>query len=56
MIIPFTDDFNIFAFAKSRIIKQIKGELAAVFDIKLLAFYVSLKITCDCKQKTIKLS
>ncbi len=39
--------------------KQIKGELAAAFDmvdIGPLAFYVGLKVTRDRKQKTIKLS
>ena len=39
--------------------KRIKGKLAAAFDMVdmgTLAFYVGLKVTCDCKKKTIKLS
>lgn len=39
--------------------KHIKGKLAKTFDIvdiEPLVFYVSLKITYNCKQKTIKLS
>ncbi len=39
--------------------KRIKGKLALAFDIvdiEPLAFYVGLKVTRDCKKKTIKLS
>lgn len=50
---------NIFVFAESGIIKQIKEKLAAAFDMvnmRPLAFYISFKAICDCKQKIIKLS
>lgn len=59
IITTFVDDLNIFAPAESGIIKRIKGELAAAFnmvDMGPLAFYVSLKVTRDRKQRTIKLS
>lgn len=59
IITTFIDDFNIFASPGSGIIQQIKREPAAVFDIVdmgPLAFYVGLKFTRDCIQKTIKLS
>lgn len=58
IITTFIDDFNSYAPAGSGIIKQIKRELAAVFDmlaIRPLAFYVGLKVIHDYKQKTIKL-
>lgn len=38
--------------------KRIKRELAAIFeivDMQPLTFYISLKVTCNCKQRTIKL-
>lgn len=55
----FVDDFNIFASVKNGIIKQIKGELTIAFnmiDIGSLVFFIGLKVTSKCKQKTIKLS
>lgn len=55
----FVDDLNIFALPGSGIIQQIKRELAAAFDMVdrgPLAFYVCLKVTRNCIQKTIKLS
>lgn len=59
IITTFVDDFNIFALAKSEIMKRIKEKLATAFDIlniRLLAFYVGSKVIGDCKQKIIKLS
>lgn len=48
IITTFVDDLNIFAPRGSGIISQIKSELAAAFDmvdIRLLTFYVGLKVT-----------
>ena len=59
IITTIVDDLIIFAPKGSKIIKRIKEELAAAFDmvdIGPLAFYVCLKVSCDRKQKTIKLS
>ena len=59
IITTIVDDLNIFAPAGSGIIKRIKEELAAAFDMVdmgPLAFYVGLKVDCDRKQRTIKLS
>ena len=55
----FVNDLNIFTPAGNGIMKQVKKKLAATFniiDIRPLAFYVRLKITCNYEQKTIKLS
>ena len=59
IITTFVDDLNIFAPEGSGIMKRIKGELAAAFDMVdmgPLAFYVGLKVTRDFKQRTIELS
>lgn len=59
IITTFVNNLNIFATAESVIMKRIKTELAIAFDMVdmgPLAFYVGLKVTRDCKKKTIKLS
>lgn len=52
IITTFVDNFNIFAFVESGIIKWIKEKLAVAFDMadmKPLEFYVDLKVTYDYK-------
>lgn len=52
IITTFVNDLNIFALTKSGIKKQIKEKLCIAFniiDIEPLAFYINLKVTCDCK-------
>ena len=59
IVTTFVDDLNIFTPAGSGIMKRVKEELAAAFDIVdmgPLAFYVGLKVTRDRERKTIKLS
>lgn len=58
IIISFINNLNIFASARSEIMKQIKEELATAFDIvhiSSLAFYFGLKVTHDRNQRKIKL-
>lgn len=58
IITTFVNNLNIFALAKSGIIKQIKEKLALTFkmvDISLLVFYIGLKVICNQKKKIIKL-
>lgn len=59
IVTTFVNDLNIFALRKSKIISQIKSELAPAFnmtDMRPFAFYVRLKVTQDWKKKTIKFS
>lgn len=58
IIIIFIDDLNIFYLASNEIMKQVKEELFTAFDmvdIRPLVFYIELKVTRNCEQKTIKL-
>ena len=58
IITIFMDNLNIFPFYRSEIICYIKKKLIAIFeivDIKLLVFYIRLKITWDREKRIIKL-
>ncbi len=59
IITTFVDNLNIFALHESGIICHIKKKLTATFekvDMRLLAFYIGLKVTRDREKRTIKLS
>ena len=57
VISTFVDDIKIMAPKKSRMIEQVKAELASTFsiaDMGPISFYLGLKMEHDQDKKTIK--
>lgn len=59
VVSTFIDDIKIIRPKSTRIIAKIKTKLTAAFemvDIRLICFYLGLKINKDCQKRIIKLS